>query len=134
MPDYTLIVLTSGVRFDPREVADIFHAMPGVENIKANQGHDGSDRVEAVYCYRGVTGGLTLVTSAGRGSIAVHGSDDIALEVAIEFAVRYISAKGSNLELLNAQYDFHQILTADIDLETLKRRIDEDPFAGAPQQ
>jgi len=64
----------------------------------------------------------------------VHGSDDIALEVAVEFAVRYISTKGVRLQLFNAQYDFHQILSADIDLATLKRRIEEDPFAGARQE
>lgn len=130
MSDYTVIAPPGGMSLDFREVTDIFRAMPGVQNIRIAPHYDGSDSVEAHYCCRGVTGSLTLV----EGSVAVHGSDDIALEVAIEFAVRYINAKGVDLYLFNAQYDFLQMLSADIDLATLKRRIDEDPFAGARQQ
>lgn len=129
MSDTTFVAIQGKTAlFTPQYVTGILLAIPGIQKVHPRKDYTGKESVEAEYCWQGESTDVWLL--AGYNCLSIHGSGDISLAFALEFAKRHSEVSDAALELFNELYDFHQLLSADLDLVTLNQRINEEPFAG----
>jgi len=133
MSDSTLIVMVDEDRkFGVADVVESLGNIPGVSALRKRLGDNGEELVEARYC--GENDSRLVQLLAGQSSIAIHGSDKVALDFALRFSREYRKHSEVPLQAFNANYSFHQLLSSDVDLAKLVKRIVDTPFSGTASQ
>jgi hypothetical protein len=133
MSDSTLIVMVDeGRKFEPARALESLRNIPGISAIRKRVGDCGEELLEARFS--GDRDSRLVELLPGQQSVAIHGSDRLALDFALRFAAEYRKHSDQTLQTFNANYSFHQLLSPDLDLALLMKRIVDTPFSGAPSE
>lgn len=130
MSDYLVIADEKRRSFEAGDVVQILEEIDGITKVRFGNDGAGNKSVEGDWKHNGQSATVNFVEGE-NSSVRVSDCGECGLALAVEFGQRYAIKRGYPLRVFNAVYTFDQRVDETSDLESLKQKIVENPFAAS---